>query len=750
MTFHLRRRSSAAVPVRSRALRSGRSNGAAAFPVALAALAALLGPPAGRLDAAPDELRLATADASRAEYERVVKPVLVDYCGKCHGPTLQEKELDLLALSPDMKASTSAARWAVVSSELSLGKMPPPGERRPDARAIEAVEHWIKAEMKRSGKHVAMRRETRNGNVVPHAALFGARAGAAGVDAPPTVRPLSPEIYDAFVQDVGKKAAVGQPFTPNPGSTFKDMGAARLDEPTVDQLLGNALAMVEQLTLHKLEDGAAKPERNAPSTLVRLFDEQRPATEAEVEKALVFLFDHALRRAPTKDELAEFSALLRRNIQDAGRKTGVRYTLAAVLLLPEALLRSERGRGPSDAGGRRRLAPREIAFALAYALGDRRPEPWLLEDAASGKLDSAEGVAAAVRRLLEDPKFPKPRVMRFFREYFDYAKAIEVFKGDEANEHYPRQLVADTDRLIEWILERDRDVIRELLATDKSFVNYRWDAKLGRGVRADNNAVHLAYGLPPDWKWTDKQPLVLPGGRRAGVLTQPAWLVAFSKSDDNDAIHRGIWVRERLLGGVIPTIPITVDAQLPIAPDRTLRDRMQVTHEAYCWSCHQQINRTGYPFEAYDHFGRFRVRESVLDLDAAKLGGTDGKPAATARRYVPVDATGSIDLVESNAVSGEVQDAVDMLRKLAASPFVEQVFVRHAFRYWTGRNETPGDARSLQAAHHAYREHGGSLQALLTSLLSSDSFLLRASVEEEDPPGASRGPPEPPTPPENP
>lgn len=679
--------------------------------------------------AAPPVLKFGSLDDSQAEFARSVQPVLTKFCGKCHGPAKQEKELNLQTLAPDMKGSTSAARWAVVLSELSLGNMPPKGEPLPSDEQIQGIVAWIQAEMKRSGKHVATRTETQNGNSVPHAILFGGTPRRS-IDVVTRVRPLSPEIYEALVKDVGKGTNVGQPFTPNPATTFKDMGASRLDEPTTSQLLSNALLMVEQLTAHKLENGVAKSERGAPKELVRLFDESQPAGDAEIATAIKHMFNHVLRRTPTNDELASFTALMQRNIKDAGRRSGVRFSLAGVLLLPEAVLRSERGQGKPDEAGRVRLAPREIAFALAYALTDRRPETWLLAEAEAGALDTADGVQAAVRRMLDDPKLDKPRIMRFFREYFGYANAIEVFKGDEGAEHYPRELVADTDRLIEWILTQDRDVFRELLSTNKSFVNYRWDAKANQGVRANQNAVHRAYGLPLDWKWTSQQPIELPANQRAGILTQPAWLVAYSKNDDNDAIHRGIWVRERLLGGVIPNIPITVDAQLPIAPERTLRERMQVTHEAYCWNCHKLINRTAYPFENFDHFGRFRTQEVVHDLAAtAKNVDAKGKPLGVVKKGVAVDASGSFDLVEGNALTGEVTGAVEFVHKLARSPFVEEVFVRHAFRYWLGRNETPGDAASLQTIVRSYREQGGSMKALLVTMLSSDSFLYRLRSE---------------------
>ena len=76
-------------------------------------------------------------------------------------------------------------------------------------------------------------------------------------------------------------------------------------------------------------------------------------------------------------------------------------------------------------------------------------------------------------------------------------------------------------------------------------------------------------------------------------------------------------------------------------------------------------------------------------------------------------------------LDGPVDNAIEMIEKLARSKRVEQVFVRHAFRFWMGRNETLHDRPVLQAAHRAYRESGGSMNALVLSLLTSDAFLFR-------------------------
>ena len=297
-------------------------------------------------------------------------------------------------------------------------------------------------------------------------------------------------------------------------------------------------------------------------------------------------------------------------------------------------------------------------------------------------------------------------------------------------------LVADTDALVLYVLRQDKDVLKELLTTDKGFVNARIDPKKPDTVveyhSKNNRKTHLNYSLPADWQWTPNQPITFPDGQRAGILTQPSWLIANSTSFDNHVIHRGKWVRERLLGNVVPDIPITVDAQLPDAPHQTLRERVGVTKQEYCWKCHRLMNDVGFPFEQYDHFGRFRTTEPVLDKDAtAKNVDKKGKPMGPVLRPAELDTTGLIALVGDPTLEGAVKNPVEFVKKLAGSERVEQVFVRHAFRYWTGRNESPGDAATLQATHKAYRDNTGSMKALVVSLLSSESFLYRVPPPPE-------------------
>jgi hypothetical protein len=114
----------------------------------------------------------------------------------------------------------------------------------------------------------------------------------------------------------------------------------------------------------------------------------------------------------------------------------------------------------------------------------------------------------------------------------------------------------------------------------------------------------------------------------------------------------------------------------------------------------------GLPFEQFDDFGAYREKE----LDR------------------PVDTSGAI-VAGIPEIDGPVSNPFEMMERLAGSKHVEQVFVRHVFRYFLGRNETPSDAPTLIDAHRIYRQSNGSMKALVASLLTSDSYIYRRLQE---------------------
>lgn len=647
-------------------------------------------------------------------FEKVVRPFLQEHCLRCHGPEKQKGRRAFHQIDGDPAAGPHAETWSRILEMLSLGEMPPPEEPppeepQPEARLRRRIADWIRTELIRGGRHAEDKLLLpAYGNVVNHDRLFDP-AARDPLEAPPRLWRINPYVYTNVVAELSGLKDLAQPFALQSGQgTFEDFAAlVKIDEPTTELLIRNAMQIAALQTATRVKGGAVKAGPRTSREVLALLEAAEEPTDGQIRAAVSGQFQRVLLREPTAPELDRFAAFSRRGIAETGRTRGVRAMLAAVLLTPEALYRTETGAGPPDDRGRVRLGGRELAFAIAYALTDRPPDAALLKAAGEGALVGADGVRAQVRRVLEDPKIEKTRLLRFFREYFGHPGAPDVFKEkSEFPAHEARILVQDTEHLIGWILQRDRDVLRELLTTNRSFVNYAVDPQKKTPRPAHSRTrVHLSYGLPPDWKWTPEQPVELPADERAGILTQPSWLVAQSENFNNHAILRGKWVREKLLGGTVPDLPITVDAKLPDDETVPLRERMNVTRQEYCWQCHRRMNPLGLPFERYDHFGRFRARE---------LGR-------------PVDTTGVVEGSGDPALDGPVGDAVPMIRRLAGSRRVQQVFIRHAFRYWMGRNETLGDGATLQEAERAYVDSGGSMRALIAALLSSESFTHRAA-----------------------
>jgi hypothetical protein len=231
------------------------------------------------------------------------------------------------------------------------------------------------------------------------------------------------------------------------------------------------------------------------------------------------------------------------------------------------------------------------------------------------------------------------------------------------------------------------------------------------------------YGKNEAFDYEPVQPFAMP--HRKGLLTHPAWLIAHSANTATDPVRRGKWIREKLLAGSIPDIPITVDAKIPDDPHKTVGQRLQmVTSKQECWKCHVRMNPLGIPLESYDDFGRFRTEEQLEHPENVIAKGT-AKNSGNRYKTAPISTVGEITGTGEAGIDGPVRDAFEMIDRLARSARVRQSIIRHAFRYYMGRNEMLSDSQTLLEADQAYINSGGSFQAVIVSLLTSDSFMYR-------------------------
>ena len=618
-------------------------------------------------------------------FEERIRPFLQTYCIACHGEETQKGKIRLDHLRGDMEDRKEAELWARSLEAIEFGEMPSDkADKFPTKAQARLVQDWIAQSLDRVGRKVEDKAGKEGyGNLIPHDLLFSPAESKRVVNAAARLWRISPK---ALADIVRGARMVSNPFVlDKPHGNFRDFkGKYAFNSLMAEQVTELALAHSE------------KEAKNARKAIVMMKEKGSTIDEANRE-AIKRHCHNVLRRTPTEEEMEVMMGLLKKVDSELGVPFGLQAVYASIILRPETLFRFE-GMGASvDDTGLVALSRRELATSLAFALTDLAPDGNLLKAFQNQDLPPREILRTEIRRMLDDENRPtaRNRLLQFFQEYFDYQKAEDVFKDQiKGHRHWAPALVYDLNALVMQALNEDKQVLKTLLTTPEYLVHVNSHRDHGNP---------LAYNLPPDWKPSPK-PYEFPKDQRMGILTHPAWLVAHSGNFDNDPIMRGHWIRYKLLGGSVPDIPITVDAKLPEDENMTLRERMRVTQAEECYKCHSKMNPLGLPFEQFDHFGRFRF----LELDK------------------PVDVTSKIVNSGVPEIDGEIRSPFELIERLANSTHCEQVFVRYVFRFFMGRNETLGDAKSLQDAHKAYVDNDGSMNALVLSLLSSDSFMYRS------------------------
>ena len=132
----------------------------------------------------------------------------------------------------------------------------------------------------------------------------------------------------------------------------------------------------------------------------------------------------------------------------------------------------------------------------------------------------------------------------------------------------------------------------------------------------------------------------------------------------------------------------------------------------------------------FDDFGRYRLNEP-LEYEENILANPTKKNGSTTYKTKPVSTLGELVGTGDAKLDGKVLDPFDLINRLAQSERVRQSIIRHAFRFYMGRNEMLSDSQTLIEADRAYVQHGGSFKAVIVSLLSSDSFRYRKSSKEQ-------------------
>ncbi|HEY0712354.1 MAG TPA: DUF1592 domain-containing protein, partial [Polyangia bacterium] len=245
-----------------------------------------------------------------------------------------------------------------------------------------------------------------------------------------------------------------------------------------------------------------------------------------------------------------------------GYAKGIEILLKGMLQSPRFLYRVELGTGEAVGTKAVKLSGYEVAARLSYALWKSTPDDALRAAAARGDLNTKEGVANELKRMLQDTR-GKAAMPRFLEAWIHlpnlYAIAKDGTRFPEWNDQLRNSMFTQARNFFDDLVNQGSANLNGLLTSSTTFVDknlagfYGMDA----GGIADNTFMKTQRT-----------------GFEAGFFALPAFLATQSKATEGSPIHRGKFVREQLLCQELPAPPPDVPAAPDIKPGVSTRERL--------------------------------------------------------------------------------------------------------------------------------------------------------------------------------
>ncbi len=367
---------------------------------------------------------------------------------------------------------------------------------------------------------------------------------------------------------------------------------------------------------------------------------------------------------------------------------GLSTLIQAILTTPHFLYYVEQGEGD---GAVKPLTQYELAARMALFLWRSLPDEVLLDLAADNQLQTDAQITAQVQRMLNDQR-ARDVVSLFHNQWMNIS---DPRKGTEG---FNEQLAAveDFDRTIQAVAfgeldldgdgQKDLGSVKSLFTVDFGFLN------------DDSKSLYEVSGgvLEPGTNGFDLYKLN--ADRRRGLLTRAPFL-----RSNHTPTTRGLFVREHVLCGVIPSPPPTA-ADADQATDKDLNPRelfAKHTQDPGCAGCHLLMDPLGFPLDNYNARGEWQT----------EYGGG-----------FAVDASGGF--IETD-IDGDFTGAQVMQTQLATSRQVQTCYSYHWFQFAVGRTPNLKDSCSLGQVN---KNEQASIQDVMTAIVLSDSFRNRRAA----------------------
>jgi hypothetical protein len=491
---------------------------------------------------------------------------------------------------------------------------------------------------------------------------------------PARIRRLTNAEYDATVRVLtGTQVAPAQSFAPDLRQSDFTFNDAQDVGPVLAKQLSAAAATLAA-------EVKANVQNRAPCA--------NPAQAKTCAQSFIDKFGAQTYRRPLSAE--ERAALL--TVYDTGAEgatyaDGIELVVNALLQSAGFLYLTEIGDKPPGTASIG-LTPHELASSLSYLLLGSPPDQQLIDAAVAGKLDTPEGRATEMQRLIGTPvtKEKAGRLVGVLREWLGIDRIGQTAKDASVYGEYQNQKSAferESNEFLSAVLTQSTGTVGELLGAD-------W-------TQAEGN-------LATFYKGTGQGRVTLP--KRRGVLNQGAFLSVYAHASESGPVLRGVAIARRIACLEVPS-PTTLNINVvppPPDPAQTTRQRFSVhAADAACAGCHARIDPFGFSFEQYDGMGAFRLEE--------------GKSPN------PVHKVDSATTVAVGAdFDGSYADSDELAVALSKSASVRQCFAKHMFRAAAARSDATVKAsedafmKAWQALPAA--EQGNILQTVMTFVKS--------------------------------
>ncbi len=395
----------------------------------------------------------------------------------------------------------------------------------------------------------------------------------------------------------------------------------------------------------------------------------------------------AFRRPPSTEELKAFETLYTTATEAWGRERAQEMVVSAILQSPQFLYRLEfaDGRVPNEIVQNDGY---EMASRLSYLIWASIPDETLLEAAARDELKTREQVETQVRRMLDDPR-AREMIAHYYRQWLHLDALEDVVKDGELFPNAPSTIPQDWRASIDaWIRH----------------VHFESSGKLPELFRSNEVFVTPDMATVYDVPVGDSMDMVSMNETRAGLLTQPAFLALHAYPEQGSPIHRGIFVREKLLCQKLAPPPDDVPIEPPDPdPNATTRERFrQHTEDPSCANCHKFIDPIGFGFEEYDAVGAHRSMEAG----------------------VAIDASGEVIGSGDEELDGPFDGVLELSERLEKSTVVSDCIADQWTTFAMGQPPTRADLCSQREIRAKFAE-SKSFEDLLTAIATSDAMRFR-------------------------